>query len=71
MQKPSSRAEHYRKEAAKYHELAKSAEPAYLGDVYRQVAVRYMFMAEDVSKWQERHGVDRAGTDSLPETSRS
>ena len=47
MQDPSSKADRYRKEAAKYHELAKFARPAYLGDFYRQVAVRYMFMAQD------------------------
>jgi hypothetical protein len=58
MQDPMSRAErkadHYRKEAVKYHELAKFASPAYLGDFYRRIAVRYLFMAEDVSKWAER-----------------
>ncbi len=58
MQDPISRAErkaaHYRKEAVKYHELAKFASPAYLGEFYRRVAVRYLFMAEDVSKWAER-----------------
>lgn len=56
MQDPSSKAERYRKEAAKYHELAKFARPAYLGDFYRQVAVRYMFMAQDVSRQPERRG---------------
>jgi hypothetical protein len=30
MTEPLSRADHYRKEAAKYHELAKFARPAYL-----------------------------------------
>jgi hypothetical protein len=39
-----SKAERYRKEANKYAELAKDAQPAYLGDVYRKVAVRYVFM---------------------------
>jgi hypothetical protein len=38
MAEPLSRADHYRKEAAKYHELAKFARPAYLGDFYRRVA---------------------------------
>jgi hypothetical protein len=37
-----SRAEHYEKLAHKYHELAKVAQPAYLGDFYRGVAVRYI-----------------------------
>jgi hypothetical protein len=48
MQDVVSKAERYRKEAYKYGELAKNAQPAYLGDVYRKVAVRYVFMAEDL-----------------------
>jgi hypothetical protein len=47
---PSARADHHRKEAAKFHELAKSACPAYLGDFYRRIAVRYLFMAEELSR---------------------
>jgi hypothetical protein len=31
-----------------YHELAKFARPAYLGDFYRRVASRYLVMAEDI-----------------------
>jgi hypothetical protein len=54
------KAEHYRKEAVRYHELAKFASPAYLGDFYRKIAVRYLFMAEDVTKWAEREA------DALP-----
>jgi hypothetical protein len=50
MQDPLNRADHYRREAVKCHELAKSAQPAFLGDFYRRIAVRYMFMAEDVLK---------------------
>jgi hypothetical protein len=45
-----NKAEHYRKLAVKYHELSKFARPAYLGDFYRQVAVRYVFMAQEVSE---------------------
>jgi hypothetical protein len=30
--------------------LAKHAQPAFLGDFYRRIAVRYMFMAEDLLK---------------------
>jgi hypothetical protein len=45
---PLSKAERYRKEANKCGELAKSASHAFLGDLYRRVAVRYAFMAEDV-----------------------
>jgi hypothetical protein len=48
MQNPLARAEHYRKEAAKCHELAKYARPAYLGDFYRRVATRYLSMAQDI-----------------------
>jgi hypothetical protein len=48
------RAEHYRKQAETYHELAKFAEPAYLGDFYRGVAVRYVFMAQELSKQAEK-----------------
>jgi hypothetical protein len=48
-----SRAEHYRKQAVKYHELAKVARPPYLGDFYRGVAVRYIFMAQEISKQGE------------------
>ncbi len=32
----------------KCHELAKSAELSFLGDFYRRIAVRYMFMAEEI-----------------------
>jgi hypothetical protein len=54
MQNPSRRSEHYREKAAKYHELAKSARPAYLGDFYRGVAVRYGFMARELSQQAEK-----------------
>ena len=55
-----SKAERYRKEANKYAELAKDAQPAYLADVYRKVAVRYVFMAEELLKGpQRRRGADR------------
>ena len=49
-----SRAEHYRKLAVKYHELGKSARPSYLGDFYRGVAVRYVFMAQEASERAKR-----------------
>jgi hypothetical protein len=48
MRHPLDRADHYRNEAVKCHELAKHAQPAFLGDFYRRIAVRYMFMAEDL-----------------------
>src|SRR5258707_15366001 len=55
-----SRAEHYRKKAVKYDELAKVARPPYLGDFYRGVAVRYIFMAQEISK----RGENEAGIDT-------
>jgi hypothetical protein len=54
MRDPLSRAEHYRKLAVKYCDLAKFAQPAYLGDFYRGVAVRYAFMAQEVSEWANK-----------------
>jgi hypothetical protein len=54
MQSPVRRSEHYREKAAKYHELAKHAHPPYLGDFYRGVAVRYVFMAQELSQQAER-----------------
>lgn len=63
----SNRADHHRKEAAKYHELAKFASPAYLGDFYRRIAVRYLFMAEELSSEAGRRCEvvsDQGGIDS-------
>jgi hypothetical protein len=42
--------DHYRQLALKYHNLGKSARPAYLGDFYRGVAVRYALMAQEASE---------------------
>jgi hypothetical protein len=56
MTDPLSTADQYRQEAAKCNELAEAARPAYLGDVYRRVAIRYLFMAEELSRWPERRG---------------
>jgi hypothetical protein len=66
MQDALSKAERYREEAKKYGELAKNAQPAYLGDVYRQVAVRYLFMAEDLLRRPER---SRDGASGLQQRS--
>jgi hypothetical protein len=49
-----SKAQRYRKAANKYAELAKHTEPDYLAELFRKVAVRYVFMAEDLLKWSER-----------------
>jgi hypothetical protein len=49
-------AEHHRKEAAKCHELAKYARPAYLGDFYRRVAMCYLSMAQDILRQARERG---------------
>jgi len=46
----SGKAEWYRKEANKYAELAKTASPLFVREIYRKVAVRYVFMAEELLK---------------------
>jgi hypothetical protein len=56
MQDPVSKANHYRHEAAKCYELAKSSSPEFLRDCYRRVAVQYLFMAEEELKQAERQG---------------
>jgi hypothetical protein len=55
MQDPLSKADRYRKRAVECHELA-TASPAYLGDFYRRVAVRYLFMAEEGLKLSKKQG---------------
>jgi hypothetical protein len=49
-----SKAERYREAANKYGEMAKKAEPGYLAEVYRKIAVRYVFMSEDVLRPERR-----------------
>jgi hypothetical protein len=63
MQQRLRRAERYRKEANRYAELAKTtAEPNFLINLYRQTAVRYVLMAEDLEGEPEpRRGVGRDG----------
>lgn len=56
MQDALRKADLYRKKAAKYTELATAANAAYLGDFYRSVAVRYLFMAEDESRQAKKQG---------------
>jgi hypothetical protein len=34
--------------------MAKQAEPGYLAEVYRKIAVRYVFMSEDVLRPERR-----------------
>ena len=65
MQNPLRRSEHYRQKAVKYHELAKFATPPYLGDFYRGVAVRYVFMAQELSQQAEKElGTTRQRVDA-------
>jgi hypothetical protein len=56
MRDPLSKSEHYRKLAVKYRELAKFAQPTYLGDFYRGIAVRYAFMAQEASERANKDG---------------
>ena len=48
-----SKAERYREAANRYSELAKQAEPGYLAEVYRKIAVQYLVMASDLLKWAD------------------
>jgi hypothetical protein len=48
-----SKAERYRKAVTRYSELAKQAEPGYLAEVYRKIAMQYLLMAGDLSKWAD------------------
>jgi hypothetical protein len=50
-----SKVERYRKEANRYAELAKDASPAFIAEIYRKVAVRYVFMAEELLKGPTRN----------------
>jgi hypothetical protein len=45
-----TRAEHFRKMAVKYEELAKFTQPACLSDFYRSYALRYGLMAQEASE---------------------
>jgi hypothetical protein len=71
MQNPMRRSEQYREKATKYHELAQRAHPPYLGEFYRGIAVRYVFMAQELSQHAEkelgptRHSVG-SSADAVP-----
>jgi hypothetical protein len=58
-----SRAELYRKEANKYADLAKDTTQAdFLTNLFRQTAVRYVLMAEDLERPRDsRRGMGQAG----------
>jgi hypothetical protein len=49
-----SKVERYRNEANRCAELAKEASPPFLAEIYRKVAVRYVFMAEELLKGPAR-----------------
>jgi len=56
MEQRLNRAEHYRQQANRYADLAKSAELDYLGEFFRKTAVRYVLivlMAEDLERWNK------------------
>jgi hypothetical protein len=58
-----NRAESYRKEANKYGDLAKdTTQPDFLTTLFRQTAVRYVLMAEDLEKAPDsRRGMGQDG----------
>jgi hypothetical protein len=49
-----SRVERYRMRANKYGEMAKTAEPRYLRNLYLRDALRYVFMAEELRRRADR-----------------
>jgi hypothetical protein len=51
----STRAEHFRKMATRYQELAEFARPPDLSHFCRSYAVRYGVMAREALEWAERH----------------
>jgi hypothetical protein len=57
-----SKVERYRREANGCAELAKEASPPFLAEIYRRVAVRYVFMAEELANGPQRDGdaIERA-----------
>jgi hypothetical protein len=44
------KAEHYRKEANRCADLAQTAQLAFLSEIYRKAAVRYVLMAEEAER---------------------
>jgi hypothetical protein len=57
-----SKVDRYRKEANRCAELAKDASPVFLAEIYQKVAMRYVFMAEELLKGPNREGdaIERA-----------
>jgi hypothetical protein len=52
-----NKVEKYRREANRCAGLAKEASPAFLKELYRKVALRYVFMAEEILRGADR-GID-------------
>jgi hypothetical protein len=50
-----SKVDRYRKEAIRCAELAKEDGPPFLVEIYRKVAMRYVFMAEELLKGPARN----------------
>jgi hypothetical protein len=65
MQDPVKKAERYRREANKCAELAKSVNPAFLGEIYQKIAVRHVFIAEELLRGPERDINAVEGADHL------
>jgi hypothetical protein len=57
-----SKVERYRREANRCADLAKEANPPFLAEIYRKVAVRYVFMAEELLRGpaREEGAIERA-----------
>jgi hypothetical protein len=61
MQQRLARAERYRRAANRYADLARgTAEPDFLSKLYRQTAVRYALMAEELERWPEPRRAETA-----------
>jgi hypothetical protein len=60
-----------RKKAMECGELAKYARPAFLGDFYRRVAMRYVFMAEEILNVARARGEIANETDRRAAPSRT
>jgi hypothetical protein len=50
-----NKAARYHNEANRCAEWAKTATPAFLPEIYRRVAVRYVLMTEGLLRWPRRH----------------
>ena len=68
MQQRLTRAQHYRKQANRYADLARqTVDPGFLIELYRTTAVRYVLMAEELERYPEPRRPETGGwTDSLP-----